>query len=77
MKFTMQIRGPERQTIGEETLQVVSEVNIWPNVVSCAQRFRHIPHARIRVLDSNGGILVLTSVIAALVVSNEVELPSA
>jgi hypothetical protein len=67
MKFTLQIRGPERQSIGDKTLHLDSESHIWPNVV------RHLPHAHIRVLDSSGGILVLTSVMAALLVSDEAE----
>ena len=77
MKFTMKIIGPDRQSIGEKTLHVESETDIWSNVVACAHRFRHMPGARIRVLDSRGGILVLTSVTAALLVSSEQEQPAA
>ena len=73
MKFALQIRGPERQPVGDKTLHLESEADIWAHVVSCARRYKHMPHGRIRVLDSNGGILVLTSVMAALLVSDEAE----
>ncbi len=77
MKFSLQIVSPEKLPIDDTVLHVESELDIWSSVASWAHRLRHMPNARIRVQDSSGGILVQTSVRAALLVSQEPEQPAA
>lgn len=72
MDLTITITGLNSRHIAEEPLRVSSDSEIWPHVVRVARSLRNVPDARLRVVDANGGILVLTSVTAALL-SSEVE----
>jgi hypothetical protein len=71
MDLTIIITGLNNRHIVEEPLRV-SGSEIWSHVVRVARSLRNVPDVRLRVVDADGGILVLTSVTAALL-SSEVE----
>ena len=68
MRFMLEIVGPDRRMLDRNELWVDAESEIWSRVAAVARGLKDLPHARIRVVDAQGGIVVLTSVIAALLV---------
>lgn len=68
MRFMLEIVGPDRIMLDRKEIRVDAESDIWGRVAAVARRMKDLPHARIRVLDGEGGIVVLTSVVAALLV---------
>ena len=71
MAYTLEVVGADNRLVFEEKLELSGERDAWSYVVCCARRLKDGHGMRIRVRDETGGLLILTSVVAALLVDKE------
>lgn len=72
--LTLRLVAPDGALADTREFEVAAVADAWREVAAEAQAFAAMGSARIRVSDQNGGIVILTSVAAALLAD---QLPSA
>jgi hypothetical protein len=71
--FTLELIRPGGDPVQVKTIKVSSASDIWGYVECAARRLSEPEGTRIRVRDSNGGVVVLTGARTALLVARDRE----
>lgn len=71
MRVTVEVVDHNKKLLQRRDFVVSDESLVWGHVVEAARRLRETTGVRIRAINEDGGILVLTSAACALLLYSE------